>query len=364
MRIWIIAENWPPRIGGIERYLTGLSSHLSEHTITVITPESGEIANGTVIHRRFFYPMWPRWYPLYRFLSKKAFQETPDLVICGKALVEGRIARKLQQKYKIPYIVCTYGMEIATWSNIPRVRKQLISVLLDADRILYINTKTKDDLVALGVPNERCMRLYPGITPHLLDQKSSDDILERHGITKPYILCVARLVKRKGIDDLIEAYSHLQTPLQLVIAGDGPERSFLERHTKTVGVSVTFTGSVSDEELHTLYAHASLFALTPKELPHDYEGFGIVYSEAAYYGLPIVATKTGGVPEAVENGVTGVLALPNHPKSILESMETLLTNPELARQYGEAGRKWVLERFTWQATMKDLKVYIHSLAKD
>lgn len=373
MRIWILAENWPPRIGGIERYLTGIAQHLDGHSVTVIAPPplltkeslpAGQAGLGevSVIRKRFFYPMWPKWLPLYFFLSKKAKQEKPDLIICGKALFEGRLALILKEKYKIPYIVCTYGMEIATWSASKRIRKQLIRVLQNADAVLYINKKTKEELLALGVPEEKLMLQYPGIdVENLQVPQNSHDTLKKYNIQTPYIISVGRLVARKGFDDLIEAYSHVKIPIQLALVGDGPERANLEHHAKTLGVSPLFLGSVPDEELHALYAHASIFALTPKELPGDYEGFGIVYCEAAYFGLPVVGTRTGGVAEAIENGITGILALPNHPKSITEALEKLLKDPILATKYGEAGKKRVTDKFTWDVTMNTLKSFLANL---
>ncbi len=390
MRIWILAENWPPRIGGIERYLTGIAGHLKGHQVTAIVPSpplltKERLGEVSVLRKKFFYPMWPKWLPLYFFLSKRSRQEKPDVIICGKALFEGRLALKLKQKYNIPYIVCTYGMEIATWSASGRIRKQLIRVVTNADSVLYINKKTKGELLALGVSEEKLTLQYPGIDIDALRvPQNSEDVLKKYHIQKPYIISVGRLVARKGFDDLIEAYSHLKnnvipasepestssgsrviarddTAVSLVIVGDGPERANLERHAKTLGVTPTFTGSVSEEELHALYAHASVFALTPKELPGDYEGFGIVYCEAAYFGLPVVGTRTGGVSEAVENGVTGILALPNHPKSITEALEKLLNNPALATQYGEAGKKRVVDRFTWNETLSGLKLYLDNL---
>ncbi len=364
MRIWLIAENWSPRVGGIENYLTGIAEHLKGHEVTVITPtlrtpSRSPLSKGekyAVIRKRFSWkPLWPAWLPLYLFLSRKAKKERPDVIICGKALMEGRIAVLLKKKYNIPFVICTYGMEIASWSTHPRIKKQLAQVLQDAARILYINKKTKQELIELGIPEQKLSVLYPGITPALLDSKNNpDEVMKRYGITQPYILCVARLVGRKGIADLIEAYSLLDAKVSLVIVGDGTERKNLEKHSKNLGVNPIFTGSISDEDLHALYERAEIFTLTPKELPGDYEGFGIVYCEAAYFELPVVGTYTGGVPEAVENNVTGILAQPNHPKSIKNALQKLLENPDLAKQYGQAGKQRVLQKFQWETIITQL----------
>lgn len=358
MRIWLIAENWEPRVGGIERYLMGIAAHLKGHEVTVFAPT--EIVAGTqdkpyVIRKRFSWkPLWPAWFPLYLSLAKKASKEKPDIIICGKALMEGRIARLLKKRYGIPYIVCTYGMEISTWKSRPRIKNQLMSVLQDAQTVLYINEQTKSELLELGVPKDRLRTLYPGIDPNSYGApQDSEKAIARLGIQAPYILCVARLVKRKGVDDLIHAYAKLHNAPPLLIAGDGPEKKSLEKLAKKLDVQVKFAGAVSDSDLQALYSHAGLFALTPKELPGDYEGFGIVYLEAALHGLPVVGTKTGGVAGAVQDGVTGALAEPNNTESIAQALQRLVDNKALAKQYGQAGKERVLRKFTWDAIMKD-----------
>ncbi len=357
MRIWLIAENWPPRVGGIERYLTGIASHLPKGSITVFAPT--ETANNIqdepyVVRKRFSWkPLWPAWFPLFLSLKKLAKETKPDVIICGKALVEGRIANLLKKSLGIPYIVCTYGMEIATWSNAERVRRQLETVLQNADAVLYINEQTKQELLELGVPENNLVALYPGLDTQKLSVMSDiNTVLKKYNITKPYVLSVARLVKRKGIDDLIEAFTKLAPDnTQLVLAGDGPERTSLE---KNAGDNILFLGKVSDEDLHALYANASVFALTPKELPGDYEGFGIVYIEAAFFGIPTLGTRTGGVTGAIEDTVTGLLAEPGNVSSIQEALHKLLREPTIAKQYGQAGKERVQKEFTWDTIILKL----------
>jgi phosphatidylinositol alpha-1,6-mannosyltransferase len=367
MKIWLIAENWPPRIGGIENYVTGIAKHLEGHDVTVIAPRTSIKVDrtGTLLRKRFSWkPFRPAWLPLYLSLAKKARKEKPDVILCGKALVEGRVARLLKQKYGIPYVICTHGMEIASWMQRPKTRAQLVDALKDASYVTYVNKKTRQSLLELGVQEEHLMQLYPGIDTELLDQKQDTHaILKQYNIQPPYILTVSRLVERKGIDDLLEAYSLLDMPEKpsLVIVGDGPERKRLERHAQHLGIQPQFLGRLSDAEIHLLYTQAILFALTPKELPGDYEGFGIVYCEAAYFGLPIVATMTGGVPEAVQNRATGILAEPNHPKSIAQALKELLENANLRSQYGNAGRERVLQKFQWSTIITPLLTAITHL---
>lgn len=375
MRIWLLTENWPPRVGGIERYLTGIVEHLDGHEVTVIIPSTLTPSNSPsyegekstrIIRKRFFWPMWPKWLPLYFALQKMATAQKPDIIICGKALVEGRIAKLLKRSLKIPFVVCTYGMEIATWSENSRVRRQLKRVLKSADATLYINQKTKQELLALGAPEDKLHLLYPGIdTEKLSHMNNPDEVLARYAITVPYVLSVARLVKRKGMDDLLEAFAKLSShprelPLgqgertRLLIAGDGPEKKSLEKQAKKLSLDILFLGKVSDDDLHAMYSRATIFALTPKELPGDYEGFGIVYLEAGFFGLPVIGTRTGGVAEAVQHNVTGLLAEPGNIDSIQAALHKLLTEPTLATQYGNSGKERVTQEFLWEQTISKL----------
>ena len=368
MKLWLIAENWPPRVGGIERYLHGIASHIPQGGIRVFAPKEshqGGVDEPYVTRKRFFWkPLWPSWLPLFVSLKKQALTSRPDVILCGKALMEGRIALFLKRIMGIPYVVCTYGMEIATWSSQPKNRKRLVTVLTHADKVLCINKQTQQELETLGVPVDRLAILYPGIHPETLAKaENTQEVLAKYKISGPYILTVARLVKRKGIDDLIQAYANLTSEkIPLVIVGDGPEKESLAAQAKTIGDTIIFTGAVSDTELHTLYANATLFALTPKELPGDYEGFGIVYMEAAYYGLPTLGTTTGGVSEAVEDGVTGILAQPGNIESISRGLHTLLTQPTLAKQYGEAGKERALASFTWKQITSGLLTILSTIS--
>jgi phosphatidyl-myo-inositol dimannoside synthase len=362
MRIWLLTENWSPNIGGIQRYLTGIVEHLEDHEVTVIAPV-GSTPSTNVLPKRFFWPMWPKWLPLYFALKKQARKEKPDIILCGKALVEGRIAKRLKRSLGIPFVVCTYGMEIATWSTHAKVRAQLKRTLQAADAVLYINQKTKQELIRLGAAPEKLHVVYPGVDEKKLSAMNNPEtVLAHYNIQPPYILSVSRLVKRKGTSDLLEAFARQEDKnVQLVIVGDGPERKRLKKQAEKMGITVIFLGSIPDEELHALYSRATMFALTPKELPGDYEGFGIVYLEAGFFEIPVIGTKTGGVAEAVTDGVTGLLADPGNVDSIARALQKLCSAPTLATQLGKAGAERVTTKFLWKHTMENLQAIFEKI---
>ena len=135
MKALLLAENWPPRVGGIENYLTNIARHLGEESVEAVTPDK----------RRFFWPIIkPAWLPLFLGFYRKAKRGEFEVVLCGKALFEGLIGYYLKKRLGIPYVVFTYAMEIEVWASDPRDRKKLEKVLKAADRVVYINEITKN----------------------------------------------------------------------------------------------------------------------------------------------------------------------------------------------------------------------------
>lgn len=345
-KLLLLAENWKPRIGGVERYLEGLTDTLRERGLKVEVVEPNR--------KRFFWPIIkPAWLPLFIFLWRKAKRKEFEVLLCGKTLFEGLVGYYLKKYWGIPYIVFTYGMEIRRWNLEYGKLKKLKRVLHNADKVIYINHVTKKDLKELGVREEQLVKVQPGI------EVGETRRAKREG-RKKYILSVGRLIPRKGFDTLIEAFAQLdQTKfddVELWIVGDGPERERLEEiaEQNLVQDSVKFLGTVQDEKLQSLYVGAEIFALTPREMVGDMEGFGIVYLEAAAHGVPAVGTLTGGVPEAVIHDKTGLLVPPNNPKAAAIALMQLLANSDLRRKLGKQAQLRIQEEFTWEKRIRPL----------
>lgn len=381
VKVLLLAENWPPRVGGIERYLSGLMSSLGGQKVSVdvIAPRLAvssrsassravggkrEERNITVERLRFFWPlMKPAWLPLWWFVSRRVRAEHYDVVLCGKALFEGMLAWRLKRQYGVPYVVFTYAMEIEVWRAHKRTRRQLQRVLQEAARVVYINNVTRRVLRELGVREGQLYQLLPALEETALwpvPPERVAAVLQRYEIRQPYILSVGRLIKRKGFDTLLSAFAALDQvrfeDVQLVLVGDGPEYGALDAQASAewVDTSVHLLVQIADDELAALYAGAAVFALTPRELPGDMEGFGIVYLEAAAHAVPAVATATGGVPEAVRDGETG-LVVADTVLAVREALARLLSDSELRGRLGEAARERVRREFLWPARAAALR---------
>ncbi len=361
MRILLLTENWPPRQGGIENYLTAIAAHLPTRSVTVVAPPGAQSIQAAgikqVFSRRFYWPLVrPKWLPLFIWLYQNLKREPFDVLLCGKTLFEGLIGYYLKKHLGIPYVVFTYAMEIETWQQKRGLRRKLKRVLMNANAIVYINDKTKQHLLALGASQKQLVKIWPGVSPASFSPPTADQskkVGEKYHLNSPYIICVARLIPRKGIDLLIDAFAALdQTQfgdVKLVIVGNGPELESLQKLAKRhyVAPRVKFLTDVPSSDLPALYANSLFFALTPRELPGDSEGFGIVYLEAAAQGKAALGTLTGGVPEAVRSGQTGILVQPQ-VAAVQEAMSLLIRDTVRRDQLGKQALQRATTEFNWQ----------------
>lgn len=375
MKVLLLTENWAP-VGGIQNYLRSIVKYLPAGGVEVVEPSQ----------RRFFWPIIrPKWLPLFIHLYRQVKQakianQSYQVLFCGKALFEGLVGYYLKKYLGLPYVVFTYAMEIDTWLAAGGTRRQLARVVKSADRVVYMNDRTKRQLLVLGATEAQLVKIWPGIGEEwFCPQGVSRDVRnlkvrvpdtrKAPDTLTPYILSVGRLVPRKGFDVLIEAFATLDQvrhgEQQLVIVGVGPERAALEKFAEQhwVNPQVHFLGAVADEELRQLYAGATLFALTPRASDSHVEGFGIVYLEAAAVGLATLGTASGGVAEAVLHKQTG-LVVPPTAAAVTEGLTYLLDNEAERKKFGEAGKKRAWEEFRWPKRILLVKGVIDAVVSE
>ena len=171
---------------------------------------------------------------------------------------------------------------------------------------------------------------------------------------RPVVVCLSRLVPRKGQDMLIRALPAIRQRVHgaaLVIVGGGPYRTSLRRLAHSFGVAdhVVFTDGVPGDELPAHHAMADVFAMPcrTRGAGLDVEGLGIVYLEASATGVPVVAGRSGGAPETVRDGETGVVVDGWDVGAIAASVSDLLADPDRAARMGAAGRRWVVDNWQW-----------------
>jgi phosphatidylinositol alpha-1,6-mannosyltransferase len=166
------------------------------------------------------------------------------------------------------------------------------------------------------------------------------------------VLTVSRLVPRKGIDTVLRALPEVLDAvpsLTYLVVGTGPDRERLERLATNLGIRphVHFTGHVPFDDLPRYYNAADVFAMPSREASPDVEGFGLVFLEAGACGIPVIGARTGGIPDAIQDGETGLLVPPSSPEALANALTRLLSSPDLAHRLGEQGRRHVVQEANW-----------------
>jgi phosphatidylinositol alpha-1,6-mannosyltransferase len=191
-------------------------------------------------------------------------------------------------------------------------------------------------------------------------------VRSKYGLSdRPVVVCVSRLVPRKGQDTLVKALPAIARSVPgaaLLVVGDGPYRRQLERLVDEIGVrdAVRFTGGVPWEELPAHFDAGDVFAMPCRTRRNglDVEGLGIVYLEASATGLPVVAGNSGGAPDAVLAGETGYVVDGTEVAAVASSVVKLLADPDAARAVGAAGRAWVEREWSWDAAASRLRTLL------
>jgi glycosyltransferase involved in cell wall biosynthesis len=206
----------------------------------------------------------------------------------------------------------------------------------EADLVVCISDYARSQLMAL-IPESRWDRLavvHCGIDPSRFTPAARPVDRAAH------VLCVGRLVPEKGQALLVEAVALLAergVDVRLTLVGDGPSRPAIEA---LAGPSVTLTGAIGQDDILRHYQEADIFCL-----PSFAEGVPVVLMEAMATGLPVVTTRITGVPELVEDGVSGVLVPPGRVDLLADALQKLASDPELRRRFGDAGRAAVVAGF-------------------
>ena len=253
----------------------------------------------------------------------------------------------------------THGHE-AGWAKTPVTSSAIRKIAADVDVVTYLGDYTKEKIQSSvrAADREKFVQLTPAVDPEFFSAVHSEQAKQLRqdiGFTdRPTIVCVSRLMARKGQDALIEALPLIRKTVPdaaLVIVGDGPYRGTLEKKVRELQLKndVHFAGRVEYDLLPAWYLTGDVFAMPcrTRNAGWDVEGLGIVYLEASACGLPVVAGNSGGAPDAVLNQQTGVVVDGRNHNEIATSISQLLSDPQLSQQLGQAGRAWVEQKWTW-----------------
>lgn len=197
--------------------------------------------------------------------------------------------------------------------------------------VITLTNRLATRLADTGVPRERLHVLPSGFDPDLFAAPADDPLL---ALASPRVVFVGRLARQKGIDTLLDAADRVGAPVHFVLVGDGPERRRIEE--RTTNCPVTIMGFLPHDRIPAILRSADIVVL-----PSLYEELGSVLVEASAVGAAIVATDTGGVPEVIDDGVTGVLVPSGSPERLAAAIDDLLADPARRHRLGQAARRSV-----------------------
>lgn len=378
MRILIVTSKYLPSVGGLETAVHALNRQLRAcgHDTLIVTnrhsrrlPQVEEI-DGTTVRRFFFTSGLPRLSPVqllkyparlaaapaaYAGLKRAIHEFRPDVINLHFVGHPTAYLLAALRGLDIPLVVSLHGEDVETDLVCSPVRRRVFASAVSRAACVTSNSQYLLDLAVRHCPGIRAKGAVVG---------NGCDPLPAPTLSVPgerTVLSAGRLVKKKGIDILLRAFAAIapeNARLRLIIAGDGPEMSALQSLALSLGISdaVDFEGSVGRQALSDLMARAAVFCLPSRKEP-----FGIVLLEALSFGLPVVATAVGGVPEVLEGGKLGYLVPPDDPGAMAEAIRKALAQGP--PQPPEVLKSLVRARYDWAVvTARYLSVYEQAIA--
>jgi phosphatidyl-myo-inositol dimannoside synthase len=361
-RTLIVTNDFPPRQGGIQSFVHALAIRLPADQVTVYAPKwqgAGEFdaQQPFPIIRHPSSLMLP--VPaVSRRAAAIAREHGCDTVLFGAAAPLGLITPALRRAGVTRAVALTHGHE-AGWAALPGARTLLRRIGDEVDTMTYLGEYFRTRLARALSPKAagNLTRLAPGVDVGAFRPGAGGaGVRERLALTdRPVVVCVSRMVPRKGQDTLIRAWPKVRAEVSdatLLLVGDGPYRKDLERLASRLGVSaaVLFTGPVPQAELPAYYDAGDVFAMPcrTRRAGLDVEGLGIVYLEASATGLPVIGGDSGGAPDAILQGETGYVVPGHDTHAVAARIAELLSDPVKARAMGEKGLAWVDREWRWE----------------
>lgn len=369
MRILVLTWNFPPRVGGIEHVAERVCSGLRarSHVLRILTSRGPADADtpadpADVLRSPLGglagYTLWS-----CAAAVVAAWRFRPEAVLVT-SLASMPAAWVLSLFTRLPLHLVVYGSDLLVEGRLYRALSR--GLLRRCRRIVAISDHTRSLAIGAGAPAERVVVIPPGFEPRRADAAAVQAARERWRrdlAGRRVLLTVGRLVRRKGVLELVERVMPAvvaRHPHALLLAvGEDAGASLIHRgepmsdriraavEARQLQGHVRLLGRLNDADLAGLTACADVFVLRCLDLPRDIEGFGIVFLEAAVEGVPSVATRVGGIPDAVADGETGLLVGAGDDGAFAEAVCRLLSDEPLRGRFGRKARDRALEQFAW-----------------
>jgi len=339
MRVLVVTNDFPPAPGGIQRYVGDLLRHVpwEVHVAAPFHPDASSDAHVSRYDRALT--------PTRRtatWIATQAREHRCDVVLYA-ALPLALLGPGVAEHTGVPYALFLHGAELTIPAAVPGIRRRYASALEGAAARFAVSRYTKRRA------EERFDMPVFWVGAGVDIDVFSPGPVEHEGFV---VGCVGRFVRRKGHADVLRAVSSLRAeglPARSMMIGWGPREQRLRRIARRSEVPTEFMVGISQGALADAYRNMDVFAMPAhtRWAGLEVEGLGLVYLEAAASGLPVIAGRSGGAPETVDDGRTGFVVA--NEQQLASALRTLQTDPDLAADMGSAGRARVAEIFTWPA---------------
>lgn len=363
MKILLATNDFPPKVGGIQTYCYELAKNLTSLGEEVIVLAPGVEGNLEFDKKQNFKTIRiKKKISLYFAFFSILRRERIEKILVAHRANYARLASWADLLWKIPYDIIVYGGEILLSGRKRSIQKNFER----AKKVITISNFTKEKLIEIGIPEKKILVIHPGVVPSKFNPKlDPSPIKKKYNLKgKKVILTVSHLVKRKGHQNVLKALPQVlkKVPnLVYLIVGKGEEGEALRGMVRDLKLEekVIFAGEVKEEEIPLCYAVCEVFIIPSYEIKEkgDVEGFGIAYLEANACGKPVIGGRSGGVPDAIIDGETGLLVDSFDINQIADALVKLLINPELAQRLGQKGRERIEKELNWKkVSEKILKI--------
>lgn len=354
--ILYISYDYPPRLGGQARLNYHVAAALKNagYKVTVVTNARNKSIIEFTLMNRAKSAIWN----LLNLIPKVG--KNYDLIIAGESNFSGFVAGLYGILFKKPVINLCQGTDFNAWIKDKGLRGALNKKLFKKNKLTITCSDYTKELVEKHDIAKNPITIKPGVDTSYYKEISREDneLFDLYNTeNRTVILTVSRLVKRKGIDLVIKALSDVDKDFLYFIVGDGPEKMHLEELVDELSLNdkVLFLGPQTDDIVLKYYSMCDFFIMTPYEVidhgKFDYEGFGIVYLEANACGKPVIATKSGGITDAVKDSYSGLLVEQNNAEAIKDAILKLINDKTLYNQLSKTSLQWA-KLFDWKVAGK------------
>lgn len=369
-KILVVTNDFGPRTGGIESFVIGLLERIKKQEVIVFTSAQG---NTDEYDKKWLDEFGIRvirdrskiLLPTLRVTKRaKAIIRLHDIeVIVFGAAALALMAPALRNSGVKKIVALTHGHEV-WWAKIFPFNLAMKRIGKSVDHLTYLGEFTRNAIAQslTKKSTDSMVKIAPGIdTTHFIPQPDSMQKRITLGLeNKKVIISVGRLVHRKGQDKLIEAMPQILQSVpnaHLLLVGEGPYRSHLEKLANKLSLneSITFVGRILYDKLPNYLSAADVFVMPSRSrfFGLEVEGLGIVYLEASACGIPVIAGNSGGAPDAVLEGVTGLCVNGTDISQIANAVIEICSDAGRASQMGSAGRNWIVDQWRWEIWSKE-----------